>query len=66
MEKISIVIPVYNERENVEKLYSEIVDVCKISNYVFEIIFVDDGSTDGTYDIIKNLKNVVCICMRKN
>ncbi len=66
MEKISIVIPVYNEKENVEKLYLEITEVCKKNNYIYEIIFVDDGSTDGTIEVISKIKNIICIRMRKN
>lgn len=66
MNQISIVIPVYNEKENVEKLYSEIAEVCNKNNYVYEIIFVDDGSTDGTIEVISKIKNIICIRMRKN
>ena len=66
MTGISIVIPVYNEKGNIKDLHREVVAVCKKNNYNFEIIIVDDGSTDGTYDEIMELKPVICIRMRKN
>ena len=62
--KISIVVPVYNEAENVHKLHSEIKDSCK--SYVLEIIFVDDGSTDGTYEACKTLTPLKLIRLRRN
>ncbi|RKY92696.1 glycosyltransferase, partial [candidate division KSB1 bacterium] len=51
----SIVIPVYNEEENVEILYKSIKDVMDRLDNTYEIIFVDDGSTDNTFAILKGL-----------
>jgi dolichol-phosphate mannosyltransferase len=45
---LSVVIPVYNEMDNVESLYQEIVSALSPEDFTFEVIFVDDGSTDGT------------------
>ncbi|MFA5358740.1 MAG: glycosyltransferase family 2 protein [Patescibacteria group bacterium] len=53
-KQISIVIPLYNEAGNLEKLYSDLKDVlAKIScSCNYEIIFVDDGSTDGSTEMV--------------
>jgi len=53
MKKISIIVPCYNEEETVQIFNEEIKKV--ISNYEYEIIFVDDGSSDNTLKIIKNI-----------
>ena len=66
MENISIVIPVYNEVENIAKLHEEIVGVCRKQNYDFEIIIIDDGSSDGTIKILKALSPIKIIQFRKN
>ena len=51
---ISIVIPVFNEEENLEELNKRLLVVCKSFKKNYEIIYVDDGSTDNSLDIIKN------------
>jgi len=55
IKKLSIVIPVYNERENVPILYQKLMEVLKELPYDYEIIFVDDGSTDGTREILEEI-----------
>jgi len=45
---LSIVVPVYNEQDNISRLHEEIVRVCTELGYPFEIIVVDDGSTHVT------------------
>jgi len=60
---ISIVIPVYNERDNVGLLYQKIKDVEHQMNEIFEVIFVDDGSTDDTVDILKTLKGLTILVL---
>ena len=52
---LSILIPVYNEVENVKALYQEIVASLPGTGYQFEIIFIDDGSTDGTRELLQKL-----------
>jgi len=52
---ISIVIPVYNEAENIPDLYREISDTLNDAIISYEIIFVDDGSRDNSLEIIKAL-----------
>ena len=64
--KISIVVPVYNEEESIANLHKEILDVCIKNNYLFEIIIVDDGSTDRTADIVRSLNPVKYIQLRRN
>lgn len=66
MKKVSIVVPVYNEEGNVRKLHEEIVKVCEENSYLFEIIFIDDGSNDKTGEICKSLHPLKYIRLRQN
>jgi glycosyltransferase involved in cell wall biosynthesis len=50
MPKYSIVVPLHNERENVTDLYDRLKAVMEASGESFEIVLVDDGSTDGTFN----------------
>ncbi len=52
---LSIVIPVYNEEKNLDILLSEIQEAVKDSNHTYEIIFVNDGSQDGSREIIRSM-----------
>ena len=63
---ISIVIPVFNEEENVVELHTEIRNLCKREGYDYEIIFVDDGSRDKTVQKCKSLKPLKLIEFRGN
>ena len=54
-ELISLVIPVLNERESLEPLCREIGEVAAANNLRIEIVFVDDGSTDGSWKLIEQL-----------
>ena len=53
MKKVSIIIPCYNEAITIPYFYKEIIKVTKKLKYKFEYIFVNDGSTDKTLDVIK-------------
>lgn len=63
---ISIIIPVLNEEDNVFKLHKEIVNICEKNCYKYEIIFINDGSTDKTLENLKTLKPIKIINFRKN
>lgn len=52
---ISIVIPLLNEEESLNELYHWIADVMQSNGFLYELIFIDDGSTDGSWDIIEQL-----------
>lgn len=52
---ISVVVPSFNEAESIPELYEWIVRVMKVHTFTYEIIFVDDGSTDSSWDIIEGL-----------
>jgi dolichol-phosphate mannosyltransferase len=54
---ISIVIPVYNERESLRPLHEEIAAVAAAESLELEVLFVDDGSTDGSWDVIRDLSH---------
>lgn len=54
--KISVVIPIYNEEENITLLYDELSEVMKSLARAYEIIFVDDGSTDSTLTKLKSIR----------
>lgn len=68
--KISIVIPVYNEEENLKELHAKLTNVLPAFTETYEILFVDDGSTDNSYVILKGLtrkdKKVKVIKFRRN
>ena len=57
MLNVSLVIPLFNEAESLPELHAWIVRVCKQENLSYEILLLDDGSNDGSWDIIKNLKD---------
>ncbi|AEF19744.1 MULTISPECIES: glycosyltransferase family 2 protein [unclassified Hydrogenobaculum] len=68
--KISIVIPIYNEEESVGTLYEKIVDTMNKLPYDYEIIAVDDGSTDNTFNKLKEIaskdKRLKVISFKRN
>ena len=63
---LSVVIPVYNEAESISKLHREIVSVCNEQGYSYEIIIVDDGSSDQTGRVVKEFIPVTYIRLRRN
>jgi glycosyltransferase involved in cell wall biosynthesis len=54
---LSIVVPVYNEEENIMYLYEKLMVECEKINKDYEIIFVDDGSHDNTVNILCNIQS---------
>ncbi len=67
---ISIVIPVYNEEKNVREIYDRITATSSSFGLPHEVIFVDDGSKDKTYEILKSIQakdtNVKVVKLAKN
>ena len=59
--KYSVVIPVRNEGENIQRLFSELKEVMDLLGDSYEVIFVNDGSIDNTKDEILKLRDVVLI-----
>ncbi len=66
--KLSFVIPAYNESESIGQLYNEIIS--NRGEHQYEIIFIEDGSTDSTFDVMSDLAakdaNIKVIRFRKN
>jgi glycosyltransferase involved in cell wall biosynthesis len=54
-KKISIVIPAFNESSNMPKLVERLIQVFRATTYSYEIIFVDDGSSDSTAEVLENM-----------
>ncbi|MBD3636401.1 MAG: glycosyltransferase family 2 protein [Crocinitomicaceae bacterium] len=54
--QLSIVVPLYNEEESLPELHDWIVKVMTANNFSYEIIFVNDGSTDNSWSVIEGLK----------
>lgn len=63
---LSVVVPVYNEEGNIDKLHLEIKQVCEQAGYDYEIIFINDGSSDRTDLICKTLRPLKYIRFRRN
>lgn len=67
---ISVVIPLYNEDESLNELHAWLTRVMKENQFSYEIIFVDDGSTDKSWEVIcqlkKNDNNIKAIKFRRN
>ncbi len=74
---ISVIVPLYNEEESLPHLYEWIVRVMKANQFSYEVIFVNDGSTDGSWKVIEALSHqssasgdeggaVHGICFRRN
>ncbi len=56
--QLSIVIPLLNEEESLMELHNWIVSVMEKNSYSYEILFIDDGSTDTSWEIITGLKQI--------
>jgi len=67
---ISIVVPLYNEEENVEVLHERLMEVLTSNKIDYEIIYVDDGSNDNTLQLLDALqsrhKNILVLSLRRN
>jgi glycosyltransferase involved in cell wall biosynthesis len=67
---ISVVVPLFNEQRSLEELYRQIANALEPQEQSFEVIFVDDGSTDGSMAVLAQLhaeeSNVVVVHLRRN
>ncbi|MGD0781903.1 MAG: glycosyltransferase family 2 protein [Candidatus Aminicenantales bacterium] len=68
--KLSIVVPFYNEEDNVGEMHARLKDVLDKTGRTYELIFIDDGSSDRTYpllqEIFKKDERVVIVKLRRN
>lgn len=68
--QLSVVIPVYNEEESLRPLYDSLHPVCSGLGHDYEIIFVDDGSTDHSYEVLRRIaekdSNVRVLRLKRN
>ncbi|MBI2619369.1 MAG: glycosyltransferase family 2 protein [Ignavibacteriales bacterium] len=67
---VSVIVPLFNEAESIPELYQSIRESLKTLAKPFEVIFIDDGSTDGSFDVLRNLhrrnRDVKVIRFRRN
>lgn len=67
---LTVVIPLYNEAESLPELHAQLVRALEPSGYPFELLFIDDGSRDGSFDVIRRLREqderVKAIQFRRN
>lgn len=68
--EVSVVVPMLNERSTLSELYDELEDAMNGLDLEWEVVFVDDGSTDGTYgallELAKRESGVAAVRMRRN
>ncbi len=68
--ELSIILPVYNEKENLPDQYEKLITALSKLHRTYEIIFVDDGSTDGSRDVLRELaaedRKVKLVFFRRN
>jgi dolichol-phosphate mannosyltransferase len=53
---IAIVVPVFNERDNLRRFHEAVTDLMRSLDYDWEFVFVDDGSRDGSFQVIEELR----------
>jgi glycosyltransferase involved in cell wall biosynthesis len=71
MHDLSLIIPVYNEAQNLPILYDSIQQTLKANKNIWEVIFIDDGSTDHSFDVLRSLvekdpEHVRVVAFRRN
>ncbi|MGE0757167.1 MAG: glycosyltransferase, partial [Pirellulaceae bacterium] len=67
---VSVVVPVFNEQDNIPLVYQQLIDVLGMTSRSFEIVFVDDGSTDRSRERMRMLAQddhrVKLVLLRRN
>ena len=67
---ISVIVPLYNEAESLPELEAWIRRVMNENNFSYEILFINDGSTDESWEVIRKLQKenpaVKGVCFRRN
>lgn len=66
LPEISVIVPVYNEAGNITKLDKEIKEAVSKITDSFEVIYINDGSTDHTFIELTNLENITIINLNRN
>ena len=57
--RVDVIIPFYNENQNLEILCRELSNVIPKLKHSYKVLFIDDGSTDDSYTVVKNnIKNI--------
>lgn len=69
--KVSVIIPVYNERETLSELVKTLFNTLRDQLYSWEILFIDDGSSDGSFQQLKSIaeenpEHIIVISLRRN
>lgn len=68
--EVSVVIPLLNEEENIPILYDELIEALQKTGLLYELVFVDDGSSDSSLEILEQLQkkdsSISVISLRKN
>ncbi len=68
--RISIIVPFFNEEENVQEMYARLKEVMDRGADTYELVFIDDGSTDRTYSLLKDMSRkddkVIVLKLRRN
>ena len=69
MKKITILVPAYNEEESLPFLYERVSKIMnEVKDYEFELLFVNDGSKDNTYELLQKCaatKSMLCRLLKK-
>jgi len=68
--KVSVIVPICNERDNLRPLHAELVAALRKTGHPYEIIYVNDGSTDGSREVLRSIHaedpDVRVLALRKN
>ncbi len=63
-KKLSLVIPCFNEEGNIGRLFDEIVQIMTYESIEFEVVFINDGSSDRTIDVMRSIAETTPYCVK--